>query len=408
MASQIKKILLREILDSRGNLTVEAEVQSAKLKAMAAAPSGASVGKYEAKAFPKGGPSAAIKIFREKLEKKVLGQEINYEKIDKIIKEFDPNREIICGNLSTAISLAVAKLQAFERGIEFYQLMGAKFSLPLPLGNIIGGGVHSGKGSPELQEFLILPIGAKTFKEAAIANSQVHKAAGKIIDEKMPNFTRGRNDEGAWAPPATIEEAIEILKEAVDQVNSEQKLKIRIGIDLAASEFYDSKSGKYNYKNMSLSAEDQVHFVVELFDRFNLYYFEDPLQEEDFDSFAEVKKQIGKKCLIVGDDLTVTNPQRVETAISKDSMNSLIVKPNQIGSLSETESVIKLAKRNNLLPIVSHRSGETVDVSIAHIAVGHMCPIIKTGAVGGERVAKLDELIRIEETTKASLSSIKL
>ncbi len=408
MVAAIKKILLREILDSRGNLTIEAEVHSAKLKAIAAAPSGASVGKYEAKAFPKGGPAEAIKIFKEKIEKKILGQEINYEKIDKIIKEFDPNREVLCGNLSTAISLAVAKLQAFEKGIEFYELMGKKFSLPLPLGNIIGGGVHSGKGSPELQEFLILPVGAKTFKEAVIANSQVHKAVSRIIDVKMPNFTRGRNDEGAWAPPATIEEAIEILDEAVDEVNSNLNLKIRTGIDLAASEFYDSKSKKYNYRNMSLGAEDQVHFVVELFDRFDLYYFEDPLQEEDFDGFAKVNDQIGNRCLIVGDDLIVTNPQRLETAIGKKSINSLIVKPNQIGSLSETENVIKLAKRNNVLPIVSHRSGETTDTSIAHIAAGFQCPVIKTGAVGGERIAKLNELIRIEEKTKAKISQIKL
>lgn len=406
MASQIKKILLREILDSRGNLTVEAEVQSAKVKAVAAAPSGASVGKYEVKAFPKGGPAEAVNIFREKLAKKILGHEINYEKVDKIIKEFDPTHEMLGGNLSVAVSLAVAKLQAFEKGVEFYELLGPKFSLPLPLGNIIGGGVHSGKGSPELQEFLILPVGAKTFKEAVIANSQVHKAAARIIDEKMPNFTRGRNDEGAWAPPATIEEAIEILNQAIDEVNSQLKIKIRTGIDLAASEFYDAKSQKYNYRNMSLSPEDQVHFVVEMFDRFGLYYFEDPLQEEDFESFAAVKKQIGKKCLVVGDDLTVTNLQRLSTAIEKDSINSIIIKPNQVGSLSETENVIKLAKRNNVLPIVSHRSGETTDTSIAHIAVGHMCPIIKTGAVGGERIAKLNELIRIEEKTKAKIAKL--
>ena len=224
----------------------------------------------------------------------------------------------------------------------------------------------------------------------------------------MPHFTRGRNDEGAWAPPATIEEAIEILHEAVFEVNSQLKLKIRIGVDLAASEFYDPESKKYNYKTMSLSSEDQVNFVVELFDRHNFFYIEDPLQEEDFDGFAAVNAQIGEKCLIVGDDLTVTNTERLTTAIKRHSINSLIVKPNQIGSLSETESVINQAKRNNVIPVVSHRSGETQDTSIAHIAVGFQCPIIKTGAVGGERVAKLNELIRIEEKTKANISKIRL
>ncbi len=404
----IKKIILRDILDSRGNKTIEAEIYSEKFRAVAAAPSGASVGKYEAEAFPKKGVYGAIKAFKENLERKIIGARVSYSEIDSIIKNFDSNREILGGNLSTAISLAVAKLQALEEGKELYELFGKKFLLPVPLGNIIGGGVHSGKGSPELQEFLILPVGARDIKEAALVNSHVHRTAGKIIDKKMPNFTRGRNDEGAWAPPATIEEAVEILNEAVFEVSNQLKVKIKIGVDLAASEFYNSVEKKYNYKTMSLNPEDQVNFVVELFDRYNFFYIEDPLQEEDFDGFAAVNNQIGKKCLIVGDDLTVTNPSRLETAIQRKSINSLIVKPNQIGSLTETESVINIAKRNNVLPVVSHRSGETADSSIAHIAVGFNCPIIKTGAVGGERVAKLNELIRIEEKTRANIAKIKL
>ena len=404
----IKKILLREVLDSRGNKTIEAEVRSAKNRALAAAPSGASVGKYEVKAFPDAGVGKAIEIFRKNLEKKLIGAKIDYTTVDSIILEFDPTREILGGNLSTAVSLAVAKLQAMEQGIEFYELFGKKFALPLPLGNIIGGGVHSGKGSPELQEFLTLPIGAKNFKQAAIANSQVHKVAGKKIEKKLPNFTRGRNDEGAWAPPATIEEAVEILQESVDSVNSDFGMKIKIGVDMAASEFYDSKGHKYAYKNFSLSPENQVNFVVELFDRHNFFYFEDPLQEEDFDGFAEVNRQIGKKCLVVGDDLTVTNPERLLTAIEKKSINSIIVKPNQIGSLTDTERVINEAKRNKIIPIISHRSGETTDTSISYIAVGFRCPIIKTGAVGGERTAKLNTLIRIEEYSGAKIAKIKL
>src|SRR3989344_5258379 len=187
----IKKIILREILDSRGNTTIEAEVYSDKFKAVAAAPSGASVGKYEVKSFVKGGVPKAIKTFKENLEKKILGKR-SYQEDDSIIKNFDQNREILGGNISIAISLAVAKLQSMDGGKEFYELFGKNFTLPLPLGNIIGGGVHSGKAAPELQEFLVIPLNAKNFWEAAFANSQVHKAVARIIDKKMPHFTRGR------------------------------------------------------------------------------------------------------------------------------------------------------------------------------------------------------------------------
>lgn len=404
----IKKIILREILDSRGNITVEAEISSSDKNARAAAPSGASVGKYEKPAFPKGGAKESISVFNKKIAGKLIGEEVDYKKVDALIAELDQDFAQVGGNASVAASLAVGKLQALERGIEFYELFNGTPALPFPLGNIIGGGVHSGKGSPELQEFLTIPIGAKSFKEAAFANSKVHKLVGQIIDQKFPNFTRGRNDEGAWAPPITIEEAIEILNEAVDKAKSEAGVKIKTGVDLASSEFYNPKEKKYKYKNFSLSPQDQINFVVELFDRYGFFYMEDPIQEEDFDGFAAVNKEIGKKCLIVGDDLTVTNLARLETAINKKAINALIVKPNQIGSLSATENVIKAAKRNKVIPVVSHRSGETTDTSIAHIAVGFKCPIIKTGAVGGERIAKLNELIRIEERTKAKLAEILL
>lgn len=404
----IKKIILREVLDSRGNTTVEAEISGERHSVRAAAPSGASVGKYEKPAFPKGGAKEGISNFNKKISEKLIGQETDYKKIDSIISENDPDFSHVGGNVSVAVSLAVGKLQAMEKGIEFYELFNGAPSLPFPLGNILGGGVHSGKGSPELQEFLTIPVGAKTFKEAVLANSKVHKLVGEIIDKKMPNFTRGRNDEGAWAPPVTIEEAIEILNEAVDKAKSEFGFKIKTGVDLASSEFYDSKEKKYKYKLFALSPNDQVNFVVELFDRYNFYFIEDPIEQEDFDGFAAVNKVIGKKCLIVGDDLTVTNSARLKIAIEKNSINSLIIKPNQIGSLSETENVIKEAKRNKVIPVVSHRSGETTDTSIAHIAAGFKCPIIKTGAVGGERVAKLNELIRIEERSKAKLAEITL
>src|SRR3989344_4090554 len=294
----IAKIILREVLDSRGNITVEAEVSGRNMKACAAAPSGASVGKYEKPAFPKGGAKEGISFFNKKISAKLIGQEADYRKIDAIIAETDRNFVHIGANVSVAVSLAVGKLQALDKGIEFYGLFNKAPSLPFPLGNIIGGGVHSGKGSPELQEFLTLPTGAKSFREAALANARIHKLVAEKIDKTFPNFTRGRNDEGAWAPPATIEEAIEILNEAVDKAKSEFGFKIKTGVDLASSEFYDAKEKKYKYRAFSLSPEDQVNFVVELFDRYGFFYIEDPIQEEDFGGFANVTKEIGKILLL--------------------------------------------------------------------------------------------------------------
>lgn len=405
---KIDAILVREILDSRGNATVEAEVSSGKYTAIAAAPSGASVGEHEVPSFPDGGASAAVSTFNSSFKSKLEGMEANYEEVDSFIKEQDPDRKKLGGNISIALSLAVAKLQAMLAEKEFYELFGDSHTLPFPLGNVIGGGIHAGKGSPELQEFLSIPFRAPTIKDAVFANSKVHKLALKKIYEKCPSFTRGRNDEGGWAPAIKNEKALEILASSCINASDELGFEIRPAMDAAVSCLWNPKDKKYHYKQGTKTTEEQISFIAELVDKYNVFYVEDALHENDFEGFAELNKQIGSKCLVCADDLTCTNPKLLQKAIDSGSANALIVKPNQIGSLSETEEVIKLAFSSEYTPTVSHRSGETTDASIAHLAVGFKIPIIKTGIVGGERIAKLNELIRIEERSGAGMAALNI
>ena len=402
----IDKIILREVFDSRGNKTIEAEIHSGKESAIAAAASGASVGIHEVPAFPEGGTSAAISEF-EKIKGQLIGAKVDHREVDSLIKEIDPTREKLGGNTSTAISLATAKLQAKLEGKEFFELFSEKFTLPFPIGNVIGGGVHAGKNSPEIQEFLAIPVGAKTFKEAALANSRVHKLALQKIRGINPGFTRGRDDEGAWAPAISNEQALEILSSSCKEATKEFGFEVRPSIDAAASEFYNKETGEYVYKDKSLSLEKQIRYIEDITNEYDLYFVEDPLQEDDFEGFSEVTKRMGDKHLIVGDDLITTNIERLEKATKINAVNAIIIKPNQIGSLSETEKVINRAKQKNIIPVISHRSGETTDASIAHLAVGFSIPIIKTGIVGGGRTAKLNELIRIEEKVGPRMSKLK-
>ncbi|HIK01867.1 TPA: phosphopyruvate hydratase [archaeon] len=390
----IKNAIAREIFDSRGNKTLEVQVYSGSFYGRAAAPSGASVGAHEVKAFPEGGAAQAIAVFNRTYKDKLIGTEISYKAVDRLLSETDPDKKNLGGNLSVALSLATARLEALEKEIQFYELFGGS-TLPRPVGNIIGGGVHSGKGSPEIQEFLCIPSGAPSFSEAALANSLVHKKAGEKLSSSIKDFTRGRNDEGAWAPKITIDSALQILTESCQEVSADLGFEIHPGLDVAASEFYNN--GNYSYGHKELSPEDQSNYMAELVEHYNIFYLEDPMYEEDFDGFAGLLEKIGKKCLVVADDLTVTNSERLKTSIDKKSCNSIIIKPNQIGSLTETEKVIKEANQSRYTSVVSHRSGETSDNSIAHLAVGFSAPLIKTGVVGGERVAKLNELLRLEE-----------
>jgi len=410
MRAVIKSITPCKILDSRGDQTIEIEVvvrggRGAKASfGRAAAPSGVSKGKHEVVYFPEGGVDASIEKVRELITPKLMGVAVGeQEKIDGLLHELDGTSDFskIGGNAAVAISMAVAKAAASALGKPLYKYLGGSraIRLPYPLGNVLGGGAHAGKKAPDIQEFLAIPIGAKRFTDAAFANAQVHKKVRWLIEGKDPTFPGGKNDEVAWAPNMDNFEALEILARGCEEIASEVGFEMKLGLDVASSGLYHAKRKKYVYERGNLSRDEgeQIDFILELIEAYKLFYIEDPLHEEDFNGFAELTRKAGKRCLICGDDIFATNVERLQKGLEKKAANAVIIKPNQIGTLSDTLATVKLAKEHDYVPVVSHRSGDTPDETIAHLAVAWDCPMIKTGVAGGERVAKLNELIRIEE-----------
>ncbi len=407
--SLIEKISARKILDSRGKYTIEVVVHSKGLKTVACAPSGASVGKFEVQAFPEGGVEHSIKLVQNELSPKIKGMAAEEQtEIDRIIWDFDGTKNLskIGGNAAIATSIAVAKTASKSKNLMLSQYLGSNLRLPFPMSNIIGGGVHTKGDSIDFQEFLVLPLGAKTFEEAARTNVMVHRTLAEIIMTKYSNYVLGRNDEGAWAAPLTINEALETLTKAIEKVEEETGVKAKIGIDAAASELWDSRKEQYIYRkeDKRLNSEQQLEYLLELIQNYEIVLFEDPFQEEDFDYFAKLTANTKNRCIITGDDLIVTNKNRLETAIEKNAVTGSIIKPNQVGTLTDTRYTVELCHESKVIPAASHRSGETADPALAHIAVGLNCPIIKIGIMGGERMAKINELIRIEDSLKIPMS----
>ena len=280
----------------------------------------------------------------------------------------------------------------------FYQYLGGAFarSIPKPVGNVLGGGKHA-VGGTTIQEMLAVSL-SDSARDNVFANALVHKRVGKKLKEKFPNISLGLGDEKAWIAPMGDIEAIELVVEAIGEVKEEYGIEIKPALDFAASSFY--KDGMYVYKDRKLTPEEQIDFVESLVKDYGIYIVEDPLNEEDFDGFAKLTRRIGHLAYIVGDDLFVTNVDRIKIGVSKGAANTVLIKPNQIGTLTDTVRAIKFAKDNGYATMISHRSGETTDVSIVHIGVAFGVEFIKTGAIGGERTAKLNEMIRIEEDIK--------
>ena len=402
MSSIIEDIGIRKIMDSRGNPTVEIDVVTENGFGRAAAPSGASTGIREVTSFPEDGIDNVINDFGSRVAPELVGIAAeDTTLIDTILKEIDgtDNLSSLGGNIIVAISLATAKAAASSYTMPLYSFLGGnmKNEIPYPLGNMINGGAHAGKNAPDIQEFLVVPIGARNIVEAVFANSSVHKRIGELIKAKDKSFTGGKGDEGGWAPNLTNEEALSIQAKACEEVGNELGIEIRPCLDMAASEMWDGSKYVYAREGVSRDIGEQIDFVEEIIDTYNMFYVEDPIQEGDFEGFAELTRKVGNKCMICGDDLFVTNAEILQEGINLGAANSIIIKPNQIGTLSDTYATVKLAKANGYVPVVSHRSGETTDETIAHLAVGFSSPMIKTGALGGERIAKLNELIRIEE-----------
>ncbi len=394
----IEEILIRKILDSRGNPTVEVDVYTQSGFGSASAPSGVSRGINEVKAFPKNGVDLAIQGFKENIAPNLIKRDVTeQEEIDALLQELDGTEDFsnMGGNVAIATSLAIAKAAAFALGLPLYRYLGGAFatSIPFPLGNVLGGGKHA-VGGTDIQEFLAISLTSAP-KESVFANVKVHNSVKKRLKERFPDSAIGKGDEGAWVAKMDDEEALELVAEACKEISEEVDFDIRPCLDMAASELY--KDGSYNYKKGKLSSGEQMEFVIHLIDNYDLYLVEDPLDQEDFEGYAELTKAVGNKCIIMGDDLFVTKAGRVEKGIKMAAANAVLIKPNQVGTLTKAIETIKLAHENGYKTVVSHRSGETTDNTIAHLAVAFGSHAIKTGVVGGERTAKLNELIRIEE-----------
>lgn len=394
----IEYMCANKVLDSRGNWTIEVDVSTqGNVVGTASAPSGASTGEHEVVSFPDGDVEKSLIELEEVVIPELIGWDsANQSLIDTLLKEIDgtDNFSNIGGNAATAVSLACAKAAAASHCLPLYRYLAggmAAVRLPFPLGNIIGGGAHA--NGTDIQEFLAIPVGASDIESALEANILVHRK----VKDKLKNMGKlcGRGDEGAWVADIKSEDALKNLSEACKDVSSETDIEIKPALDVAASELWDETKKRYIYKkdNKELKTEEQIEFIEDLIDSYDLYYVEDPLEQNDFNGFAGIKKD----ALICGDDLYTTNVKRIQEGIKKKSTNAVLIKVNQIGTLTDTHAAVESVKHSRQTPVMSHRSGETTDETIAHLAVGFGCPIIKTGTVGGERIAKLNELLRIAD-----------
>jgi enolase len=390
----IEVIELRTILDSRGNPTVEADVHTSGGFGRSAAPSGASTGSLEAKVKP---PREAVDFALQNVLPALIGMDAcDQEGFDEQLRDVDGTADFseIGANIAVALSLANAKAAASSMNLPLFRYLGGAFAkeLPLPLGNVIGGGAHA-MNSTEIQEFLIVPGDAADAEEAVFANAAVHRTVKDLL--KKRGIAAGKGDEGAWAPQIDDALAFELIAEATGSVADEMNISVDIGIDVAASQMWNGQA--YQYRDTVRSTEEQIAYIAELVDKYNLVYVEDPLQEDDFDAFAELNTQVGNRCLVCGDDIFVTQVDRIMQGIEMDAANCVLIKPNQVGTLTDTFEAVRLAHTHGLDTVMSHRSGETTDTTIAHLATAFSCVFLKCGIVGGERIAKLNELIRIEE-----------
>ena len=412
----ISKIHAMEVLDSRGNPTVQVEVVTeGGFSGVSMVPSGASTGSFEAVELRDGdmgryfgkGVLQAVENVNKKIAKALDGANV-YEqmKIDKMLIELDetPNKSKLGANATLGVSLAVAKAAANSLGMSLYNYIGGTNAnrLPRPMMNILNGGKHS-DNNINIQEFMIIPVGATTFREAMQMGVTVYHNLKKVLKEKGYSVAVG--DEGGFAPNLKDEkEALDMIVEAIKKSGFKPKEDIALALDVASTEMFEEakkigKDGYYFWKtDVFKTKQEMIEYIVELTNEYPIISVEDGLAEEDWESWKELTKRIGEKVQLVGDDLFVTNMKRLKKGIDEDTANSILIKPNQIGTLTETLDAIELAKQNGYTAVVSHRSGETEDTTIADIAVATNCGQIKTGApCRTDRVAKYNRLLNIEE-----------
>jgi enolase len=406
--SLIEAIGAREILDSRGNPTIEVEVLlNDDSFGRAAVPSGASTGAFEAhesrdgdksRFSGKGVQKAVLRVIGEIDEALVDFDATDQRLVDNALISLDgtETKSNLGANAILGVSLAVAKAAADSSGLPLYRYLGGPnaHTLPVPLMNILNGGAHADNGV-DVQEFMIVPVGAPTFSEALRWGTEVYHSLKSLLQSK--NLSTGLGDEGGFAPDLpTNRAALELISEAIEKAGYKVGTDIAMALDVAATEFF--KDGKYHFEGKPHSAEEMISYYEGLVEAFPLVSIEDPLDENDWDGWASMTKRLGSKVQLVGDDLFVTNPARLQMGIDKGTANSILVKVNQIGTLTETLDAVALAQGNGMTAIISHRSGETEDTFIADLAVATNAGQIKTGAPArSERVAKYNQLLRIEE-----------
>jgi enolase len=408
--SVIKNIIAREVLDSRGNPTVEAEViTETGATGSAMVPSGASTGVREALELRDGDKSRylgkgvlkAVDNILNKIKPEVVGQEVsNQTDIDNLMIELDgtANKEKLGANAILAVSMATAHAAANEKGVPLYQYLGGdgSFEMPVPMMNIINGGAHA-DNSVDMQEFMILPVGANSIREAVRYGAEVFHSLKSVLANRGLSTTVG--DEGGFAPNlSSNEEAIEVILEAIEKAGFTAGDDIFLGLDVASSEFYKNGRYKLESEGKDLSAEEFIEYLIPWFDKYPIITMEDGMAEDDWDGWKLLTEKFGDNIQLVGDDLFVTNTEILQEGISKNIANSILIKVNQIGSLTETLAAIEMAKKAGYTAVISHRSGETEDTTIADLAVATSAGQIKTGSLSrSDRVAKYNRLMKIED-----------
>lgn len=410
---KIKKIEAYEVIDSRGNPTVECEVTLENdIRATAIVPSGASTGEREALELRDGGTRyhgkgvlKAVSNVNNVIAKSLIGKDVSKQsEIDEIMIKLDGTeyKTNLGANAILSVSLAVAKANALNKNMPLFKSLGKGTTLPMPMLNVINGGAHA-DSNVDFQEYMIVPIGAKTFDDAIRMASETFMELKKVL--KSMKYSTAVGDEGGFAPNfKNNEQPLDAIITAIKNAGYTPKQDIAIALDVASSEFYDEKTKKYELKKSkggSLTTEQMIEWYSSLIEKYPIISIEDPLSENDWDGWVKITKKLGKKIQLVGDDLFVTNAKILKEGIKKHVANAILIKLNQIGTLTETLQTIKLAKENGYKTIISHRSGESEDTFIADLAVAVDAGQIKTGSISRtDRVAKYNQLIRIERKLK--------
>lgn len=400
---RITSVKGRILYNSRGSQTIEVDVISDnKYLGRVCAPSGASVGKHEAQSFPQNKPEKSLEVLK-KNEKKFIGLDpSDLKSVHETLREIDstPNYSKAGGSLAFALTIASVDSASRSLDVPMFKLLSddSTFRYPFPLGNILGGGAHAGPGTPDIQEILVCATGSKTIRDAIEVNLMVHKEVGKLLAKKDPTFTNGRGDEGGWAPKLKNDAALEISAKACEQLGFTLGKEVSLGVDFASSTQWNEKKKKYVYDRAGFenTPDKQIDFASDIIKKYKLVYAEDAVHEEAFEEMSVLTKKF-PRVLVTGDDLLVTNTKILKKAVKIRACSGAILKVNQAGSLYDALEFAREANKNNVKIITSHRSGESTDSHISHIGLATRSKMLKVGVLGGERMAKLNELVRLAE-----------